>query len=336
MAIAEPLDWTGWVQYYVDGCDNPDFRAYMGDHWVIDDRYMWLIQHLVEIGHMKNACVLDIGCGFGLDALAISLQANATVVANDIRPEMTSVVTSRVSELRARGARVKVETLTGDICGVDLPDNSFDAIICRQAIEHIHDLEALFKVCFRLLKRGGRAIFTNDNNILSRAKFLEVHKMWRRRDTDWQFIEEIKKKRPIENRDIKPYAVMRREIVIQANPRLNEADIGRIVEATAGLTANQIVPLARSYTPGQKLPSPPHSSWCRNPITGEYCERHLNPFEVAECLAANGFVAEVRHGFRKFLLNFLNGIQIRWVNTLLFNYRPYFIIVGVKPSDSGG
>jgi SAM-dependent methyltransferase len=335
MAIAEQVDWTGWVQEYVDGCDNPDFKAYVGDHWTIDDRFAWLMQHLVEIGHMQNARVLDIGCGFGWDAVAISLKANATVVANDIRPEMTSVVASRVAELKARGAGVKVETLTGDICNIDLPDGSFDAIMCQQAIEHIHDLEALFKVCFRLLRRGGRAIFTNDNNILNRAKFAEVQKMWKRRDTDWRFIEELKKERPIENRDIKPYAVMRRDIVVQANPRLNDADVGKIVDATAGLTAKEIAPLARSYTPGKKLPNPPHSSWCRNPVTSEYCERHLDPFELAERLAAHGFVVEVRHGFRKAPLSWLNGIHIRWLNILLFNYRPYFMIVGTKPNDAG-
>src|ERR1019366_7652245 len=95
-------------------------------------------EHIVELGRMENGRILDIGCGFGWDAVAISLLAKATVVANDIRPEMTS--------------GVNVETLTGDICNIDLPDNSFDAIICQQTIEHVHDLEALFKVCFRLLK----------------------------------------------------------------------------------------------------------------------------------------------------------------------------------------
>ena len=332
MAIVEQRDWTSWVQDYVDGCDNPDFRAYVKDKWTIGDRYAWIMSHLVELGRMRNGRVLDIGCGFGWDAVAISLQANATVVANDVRPEMTSVVQSRVAELKKRGADVKIETLTGDICDIDLPDNSFDAIICQQAIEHIHDLEALFKVCYRLLKGRGRAIFTNDNNILNRAKFLEVQKMWKLRDTNWGFIGKLKKERPIENRDIKPYAVMRKDIIVQANPSLAEADVRKVVDATAGLTEKEIVPLARSYTPGLNLPTPPYSSWCRNPITGEYCERHLDPFELAERLAAHGFKAEVRHGFRKWPLSWLNGTYIRWLNNLLFNYRPYFMILGVKPN----
>ena len=263
MEIAKQRPWASWVQEYIDGTNNPDFKAYAASKSATDERYVWMIKHLVELGRMRGGRVLDIGCGFGWDSVAISLEANALVVANDVRSEMTSVVKNRVSELAKRGAGTKVETLTGDICCIDIPDNSFDAIVCQQAIEHIHDLEALFETCFRVLKPEGRAIFTNDDNIYNRAKFREVQKMWKRRDADWQFIEQLKKIRPIENADIQPYAVMRRDIVRQTNPALNEEDVTRIVEATAGLTSKEIIPLARDYTSRQELPIPPHSSWCR-------------------------------------------------------------------------
>ena len=78
------------------------------------------------------------------------------------------------------------------------------------------------------------------------------------------------------------------------------------------------------------LPSPPPLSWCRNPMTGEYCERLLNPYEIAGMLEAQGFRASVRHGFRRFPLSLLNGTDIRPLSRFLFNLRPYFIIVGTK------
>jgi SAM-dependent methyltransferase len=330
MVIAEQRDWTDWVQEYIDGCDNPDFQAYGGEKSAFDVRFQWAIKHLIELGQMENGRVLDIGCGFGWNAVAISLLGKATVVANDIRPEMTSVVAERVDAIRKKGAGVKVETLTGDICNIDLPENSFDAIVCQQTIEHVHDLEALFEVCFRLLKPGKKAVFTNDNNVWNRTQFLKTEAMWKRRDSDWGFIEQLKRKRPIENRDIQPYGVMRRDIILRANPNLEEPDVTKIADATAGLTAKEIEPLARSYAPGKSLPTPPHSSWCRNPVTGEYCERQLDPFEIAGRLAAHGFVAKVRHGFRRWPLSWLNKIQARWLNILLFNYRSFFIIVGKK------
>ena len=336
MATAGKRDWTEWVQEYIDGCDNPDFRAYAHGKSATEERYVWMIGHLIELGRMQNGRVLDIGCGFGWDAVAISSRANATVVANDIRPEMTSVVEKRVEEINKLGAGVKIEMLTGDICSVALPANSFDAIICQQTIEHVRDLDAMFSVCFRLLRPGGRAIFTNDNNVFNRASFLKEEEMWKRRDNDWEFIEELKRQRPIENRDIQPYAVMRKDIVLRANPSLKEPEVEMIVQATAGLTEKEIVPIAKSYMPGQKLPTPPYSSWCRNPITGEYCERQLNPFELADDLAAQGFVTWIRHGFRRWPLCWLNEVPLRWLNKVLFNYRPYFMVVGMKPPHATG
>ena len=57
MVIAEAKGWTDWLQEYVDGCDNPDFRAYLGEDWTISDRYLWNIRHLVDLGRMQNAPV---------------------------------------------------------------------------------------------------------------------------------------------------------------------------------------------------------------------------------------------------------------------------------------
>ena len=326
------LHWTNWVQDYMDGCDNPDFNDYRDDFNATDERFQWLVYHLAELGQFHNGRILDIGCGFGWDAAALSLAANTTVVANDIRREMTSVVEQRSAAIRNSGADIKIETLTCDVCQIDLPPSSFDGIISDEAIEHIHDLDALFKVCFRLLKPGRRAIFINDSNALNRALVKETEAYWKRRDADPQLIEEIKKTRPIENRDIQPYRLMRQEIIQRANPKLDPASVHRIATATAGMAADEIEPIARTYKPGMNLPTPPRLSWCRNPVTKEYCERLLDPFEVAEQLVANGFSAKVRHGFRKWPLNMLNGIGLRWLNEALFNYRPFFIVVAIKPS----
>ena len=300
-----------------------------------NERFVWVTEHMVKLGRMENAKVLDIGCGFGWNALAVSLLANADVVANDIRPEMTSVVEAQIAQIRKLGAPASVSTLTGDICSIKLPSNCFDAIMCQQTLEHVHDLEALFEMCFRVLRPGGKAVFTNDNNILNRKSFDEIQKMWWQRDTDPDFIEQLKRERPIENRDIQPYAAMRREIILRANPRLTEPDVSEIVAATAGKTDMEIIRLATYYTPGQSLPTRPRSSWCRNPVTGEYCERQLDPYEIADQLSAAGFTAKVRHGFRKRRpLRWLNAIQWRPLNTLLFQKRPFFVVVATKEATA--
>ncbi|MGE3317476.1 MAG: class I SAM-dependent methyltransferase [Planctomycetaceae bacterium] len=327
--VSKPLMY--WIGRYIDGCDHPDFRAYAAaKNHDADVRFEWVMREIVRLGSMQGGRYLDIGSGFGWDAVAISILSGGTVVANDIRPLMTELTAERVAAIRALGAPVSVETLAGDICEADLPGNSFDAIICNQTMEHVHDLEGMFEVALRLLKPGGRAIFTNDNNVRNKKQFAEIREMWQARDTDWNYINRLKAERPVENRDIKPFAVLREEIVREANPRLGDSEVRAIVEATAGLTKPDIARIAASCTSSTKLPERPELSWCRNPITGEYCERQLDPVMLRDLMQKVGFRAEYRHGFRRFPLSLLNGVHYLPLNDWLFSRRAFFMLVGTK------
>jgi ubiquinone/menaquinone biosynthesis C-methylase UbiE len=331
----KPGEVSHWVREYIAGCDHPDFQAYAaGRAASADERSEWLLQHLVRLGRMNGGRILDIGSGFGWDAVALSILTGGTVVANDIRPLMTSLTAQRVAAIRQQGAPVSVEVLTGDICTLDLADASFDAIVCNQTIEHVHDLEAMLRVSYRVLKPGGRMVITNDNNVRNRKQFAEIQELWKKRDSDWGFIEQLKRQRPEENRDIQPYAVMREAIVRKANPGLPDANARVLVGATAGLTGTEIERIAREFTPASVLPTPPALSWCRNPITGEYCERQLDPTDVVQALRACGFRAHFRHGFRRWPLSALNGVRFPPLNAWLFQLRPFFIVVGLRPAGA--
>jgi hypothetical protein len=65
--------------------------------------------------------------------------------------------------------------------------------------------------------------------------------------------------------------------------------------------------------------------------TGEYAERLLDPYELEQMLNETGFKTKVRHAFRKFPLNLLNGIQFRPLNNYLFNLHGLFVVYAVKP-----
>ena len=47
-----------------------------------------------------------------------------------------------------------------DIRALDLEDQSFDYIICNHVLEHVHEDRAAMDECFRVLKPGGRALFS--------------------------------------------------------------------------------------------------------------------------------------------------------------------------------
>lgn len=322
------------VREYIEGSDNPDVQAYGGNFLRHYARGRWMIEYMMRLGQMRHSRVLDVGCGFGWQAMLIALLGGNDVVANDIRESMTVVVRERTRALAdtlesAGGAAVT--PLLGDICTLDIEPESFDAIFCNQTVEHIHDLPRFFAAAHRALRPGGRMVVANDNNALNPAQFEEVSRMWALRDRSHDFIDRLKRERPIENAGIEPYAVMRERIIRKANPRLPESEVTDLADATAGLIEPDIVAVASSHAPGDELPTPPKYSWSRNPVTGEYCERQLNPYELARAIDAAGFTGStVRHAFRQFPLRPLNGVQLRPLNERLFAKRSVFVIVSER------
>lgn len=324
------------IEDYLRGAGNPDMLEYGSK--ILDslqgglenNRFLWSTKHLMKLSGSYEKRILDVGCGFGWDTIAVALLGQNQVTANDVRKEMTEPLAKGVAVLQEKGIDIAVQTVTGDICSLEFSPESFDVIWCLQTIEHVHDLDTMFKVWFSLLQKQGRCVITNVNNALNKNTVSETREMWRERDTSWDYIEQLKKSRPIENKDIEPYAEMRKKIIREAEATLSVEKIATIAEATAGMTADEIKCVSMSYKGDLTLPSPPPLSWCRNPMTGEYCERLLNPYEIAGMLEAQGFRASVRHGFRRFPLSLLNGTGIKLLSQLLFNLRPYFIIVGTK------
>lgn len=320
---------------FLESSDQPDFRHYGGgllkDLRNQDDaRFFWSAQYMMRLGHFYNADIIDIGCGFAWISLAITLLGNNRMLANDIRPYMTAIVQQGADKLRSEGVPLSFRTVTGDICTLDLPPQSVDGILCNEAIEHVRDLDIMFDQFARLLRPGGRFVITNDNNVWNSKKLAGIEKAWKERDRSWKHIEEIRERFPADNADAEPYAVMREKILRAANPRLDDSAIATLATATAGLTRKDIEPLARDYQPGKPLPTPPRFSWCRNPETGEYSERQLDPFEIQQQLAAHGLKASVYHGFRKFPLSLLNSVPFPPLNKALFGLREYFLIAGYK------
>jgi ubiquinone/menaquinone biosynthesis C-methylase UbiE len=257
------------LRTYVLDSNNPDLRAYWGRDDVPLDSLIRDKEFILRMGGMRQARVLDIGCGFGWDDVLLSVLGDNTIVANDIRSTMIDVVNERLDELRRQGFDLPITPILGDVCELSLPEQSFDAIHSSEAIEHVHDLPKMFEVVRKLLRPGGKGVFLNDSNALHPSTREHTTRMWVERDTSQDFIDELKRERPIENAEIEPYAVMRRRVIKEASPELAEESVAAIARATAGMTAREIRAFLADYHPGDRLPEPPAISWCRNPITEE-------------------------------------------------------------------
>lgn len=62
-----------------------------------------------------------------------------------------------------------------DIQSLSFEDNSFEWIMCNHVLEHVPDDLAAMKECFRVLKRGGKAIFTIPGNYKVEETIIFAH-----------------------------------------------------------------------------------------------------------------------------------------------------------------
>lgn len=317
------------VEQFMYGSDHPDQVGYREQtkerEFANKQAFLERLKILARLGNFQSKRILDVGCGFGWQAFAFALMGNS-IVGIDILPSMIDGMTASIETMK-RHANFDLKGICGDICDPNLEPHSFDAIYSHEAIEHVHDLNAMFERCRTLLKPGGKLFLLNDSNALNRTTRDETEAMWTQREHSWDWVEQLKKWRPVEHGNAKPFAVMREDIVRKANPSLKDSDVSLIVDKTAGLIRNQIERIARDY-PGAEFPSIGRFDRCRNPETGEYAERLLDPFNLAAMLRDQGFKTKVRHYFRRFPLHLLNGIQFRPINQALFNLRGAFVVVG--------
>jgi len=322
------------ITAYSRGSDHPDLQVYRRDidkhNW---ERFGWWIRLIADLGHFYgDKRILEIGCGFGWEAAALSLETGATVVAMDILPSMIDGVQQCLDDSKARGENFKVEALVGDVCTVDLPAGSFDGMFSSEAVEHVHCLEAMYDRCFTLLKPGGRLVIANDSNAYNDEFRARNMGMWPERDESWEHAKWLATEvRPVEHAGTKPYGAMREEMIRAVQPQLSDGDMKKVVHATAGLIKPEIEQAAAKFVAGGTLPVRPELSWCRNPETGEYAERLLDPFAMVDGLRAAGFKVSMQHSFRRFPLTWLNHMPVRALNKLIFRKKALFLIVAEKP-----
>lgn len=320
---------------YVHGSEHPDLQIYRrglfdgGFH----DVWHWRTEHFCDLGGFHGKRVLEVGCGFGWDAVGLAMIGKNDVVASDILPSMIDGMTQCLESMKANGEPLPVTPLQGDICKLDLPAASFDGIFSTEAIEHVHDLGEMFDTCWRLLRPGGTAVLVNDSNRYNPEARAHSWDSWQERDDSWEHVEWLKNEvRPVEHADARPYGVMREEHIRAVAPELSDEDVAALRAATAGMVYKEIDDAVAAFRRDGSLPVRDEFGWSRNPETGEYSERLLDPFQLADMLKARGFKVQLRHLFRKFPFRLLNANGIRPLQKRLFNSRGNFVLVARKPA----
>jgi cyclopropane fatty-acyl-phospholipid synthase-like methyltransferase len=103
--------------------------------------------------------LLDVACGAGGPALRIAAATNCSVVGIDVHEQ---AVTTANSLAARRGLAERAEFRSIDATRpLPFSDASFDAITCIDAINHFSDRPRVIAEWARLLRVGGRLLFTD-------------------------------------------------------------------------------------------------------------------------------------------------------------------------------
>lgn len=103
----------------------------------------------------KKACVLDVGCGDGQVTILYKkkIEGKEIIGVDGVLPRLTAA--------KRKGVDKIVEAnLEGHW---PFADESFDAVVSNQVIEHILDIDNFIKEIYRVLKPGGYCVISTEN-----------------------------------------------------------------------------------------------------------------------------------------------------------------------------
>lgn len=117
------------------------------------DRFLGLL----ELSPGKS--LLDVACGSGGPALRIAARTGCSLMGIDMHEDAISTANSLAAQHGlSRRAEFRVANAAEPLA---FPDASFDAITCIDAINHLPDRARVLSDWARLLKAGGRLLFTD-------------------------------------------------------------------------------------------------------------------------------------------------------------------------------
>ena len=101
------------------------------------------------------ASVLEVAAGTGVvtRAMAASLHEAVAIVATDLNQPMLDYAASRP-------IRRSVQWRQADAMALPFPDATFDAVVCQFGVMFFPDKSRAFAEAFRVLKPGGRFLFS--------------------------------------------------------------------------------------------------------------------------------------------------------------------------------
>ncbi len=137
--------------------------------------YQWLIESLDLTrdvppdlsGQSRPPTIVDAGCGEGYGAEMLA-RAGAQCLAVDLDQATVAHVRrahARPPDETRPDSRAGVRPVVVNLDALPLPDESVDAVVSLQVIEHLWDLPRFLRECVRILRPGGRLVVSTPNRL---------------------------------------------------------------------------------------------------------------------------------------------------------------------------
>jgi SAM-dependent methyltransferase len=245
--------------------------------------YLELCRYLFDITHAKNGSMLDLGCGFGMMATLFGLYGAKEVVGYDLNTEKIDLFKRLLLYIDPEIKNVK--PVLGNSSKIEYADECFDVVIANETVSHVREMENSINEAYRVLKPGRRFLIRDGNNSLFFLGRMRRRRFWRKIELG-----------PVDpsmfrSTDIPlPFIEVRRKMILEKFPQMDREKIQLLSQETAGMFGNEILEAVAKFEKTGRIPARPKFRY-RNPITGEFPEREINPLRLKMMLIKKGFEA---------------------------------------------
>lgn len=281
----------------------------------------------METKQPEDCVLLDVGCGNGLLGIFAKFCGFKKVILLDTDPEFVLA-----SKILAEKLHIDIaDFFTGELSllhqGPNLP--LIDIVIGTDMVEHIYNLNLFVKELARLNTELTVAFSTSAN-----PKNPMVVKKIQREQVKDELLGDSNPGVAEKGKTTIPFLEIRREIIAENFPLLDQQYVEILAVATRGLRQEDILGAVETYMDKGVFPQPALDKNTCNPVTGSWTERLCPLSEYEECFSKAGFDCHFYSGFYNQWQSGVRGFVKRMLNQVIRRsgllFSPYFIILANK------
>ena len=108
-----------------------------------------------KLNLQENDLLLDMGCGEGRHTIGAYIEKSINSFGFDLSYKDLRIAQERLNDFDTSNKKEICQFGVGDIDTLPFKNNSYDAVICSEVLEHVDSPEDSIKELIRVLKPGG-------------------------------------------------------------------------------------------------------------------------------------------------------------------------------------